>query len=234
MLQLQPIPTAKFPQNNVCTAFTEDKLVSVLSYFNGKILVEPVYERQGLAGAAPECKIRSTVAKRLEMALSALPKGFTFKIYDGFRTVQTQQMLYNRYYAQLWQQHPDLSPAELENKTKQFVSLPSLDASNPSVHNTGGAIDLTIFDLKENKELNMGTEFDDFTSKAHTRFFEENCTTLAARQIQQNRRLLYWCMRSAGFTNLPTEWWHYDYGDWFWAFYTGKPALFKGIINERK
>jgi D-alanyl-D-alanine dipeptidase len=28
-----------------------------------------------------------------------------------------------------------------------------------------------------------------------------------------NRRLLYWTMREAGFTNYPYEYWHYDYGD---------------------
>jgi D-alanyl-D-alanine dipeptidase len=36
-------------------------------------------------------------------------------------------------------------------------------------------------------------------------------------------------MISAGFTNLPSEWWHYDYGTKFWAYFTGNKALYKGI-----
>ena len=33
-------------------------------------------------------------------------------------------------------------------------------------------------------------------------------------------------MLQAGFTNLPTEWWHFDYGNKFWAFYTGNDAIY--------
>ena len=33
----------------------------------------------------------------------------------------------------------------------------------------------------------------------------------------------------AGFTNLPSEWWHFDYGDKFWAYFTGNTAIYEGI-----
>ena len=126
-----------------------------------------------------------------------------------------------------------MNSAELEEETKKFVSKPSLDPENPSVHNTGGAIDLTLFDPEQQRELDMGTAFDDFTPKAYAHFFEEE----EARRydnwekVRENRRLLYRCMTEAGFTNLPTEWWHYDFGDNFWSFYTGKPAIYNGLIN---
>jgi D-alanyl-D-alanine dipeptidase len=38
-------------------------------------------------------------------------------------------------------------------------------------------------------------------------------------------------MIQAGFTNLPSEWWHYDYGTKFWGYFTGNDALYKGIID---
>ena len=28
-------------------------------------------------------------------------------------------------------------------------------------------------------------------------------------------------MHEADFTNLPSEWWHYDFGDQLWAHYSG-------------
>jgi D-alanyl-D-alanine dipeptidase len=33
-------------------------------------------------------------------------------------------------------------------------------------------------------------------------------------------------MTDAGFTNMPTKWWHYDYGNKFWAYYTKEPAKY--------
>lgn len=47
---------------------------------------------------------------------------------------------------------------------------------------------------------------------------------------ETNRRLLYNAMISAGFTNLPSEWWHYDYDTKFWGYFTGKKPLF-GVKN---
>ena len=38
-------------------------------------------------------------------------------------------------------------------------------------------------------------------------------------------------MTEVGFTNLPSEIWHYDYGDRAWAFYNNEPALYKGIFK---
>lgn len=40
-------------------------------------------------------------------------------------------------------------------------------------------------------------------------------------------------MTSVGFTNYPSEWWHYDYGDLFWAAEAGADcALFGGVFDE--
>lgn len=62
----------------------------------------------------------------------------------------------------------------------------------------------------------MGTLFDDFTNRAWSNHFEsyEDC-----EDVKKNRRILYNVMIMAGFTNLPSEWWHYDYGDKFWAYF---------------
>ena len=48
---------------------------------------------------------------------------------------------------------------------------------------------------------------------------------------QKNRRMLYNVMTAAGFTNLPSEWWHYDYGDNMWAQLTGGKAIYAGILD---
>jgi D-alanyl-D-alanine dipeptidase len=116
---------------------------------------------------------------------------------------------------------------EVMELAKKFVSFPSKDPFKPFVHSTGGAIDLTIIN-ENNEELNMGTEFDDFTDMAATDFFENSFND----EIKKNRRLLFGILTKVGFTNLPSEWWHYDYGDSFWAA-TNRYAesYYSGIYN---
>ncbi len=229
MLIDDPIPVLDFPEDCFSSEFVNEDLVSVTDYFNGDIIVDPVYHNSGLPGTFGDCMLRSSVAERLGCALELLPNGLTFKVYDSWRSVRTQKALYDSYFESLQKKLPQLSWEELEAETKKFVSPPSTDEDFPAVHNTGGAVDLTLFDTKNGIELDMGTDFDDFTVMAYTRYFEENPYNITARN---NRRMLYYCMISAGFTNLPTEWWHYDFGDKFWAYYTGMPAMYKGIIDK--
>ena len=65
---------------------------------------------------------------------------------------------------------------------------------------------VTIVDNFGN-EINMGTEFDCFKDTANTNYYELNNIN---DEIRNNRRLLYNAMLQAGFTNLPTEWWHFE------------------------
>jgi zinc D-Ala-D-Ala dipeptidase len=46
------------------------------------------------------------------------------------------------------------------------------------------------------------------------------------------RRVLYWTMLDEDFTNNPTEWWHYSYGDQMWAMFNDKPAAIYGAVEQ--
>ena len=52
--------------------------------------------------------------------------------------------------------------------------------------------------------------------------------------VRDNRRLLFGVMTKAGFTNLPSEWWHYDYGDRFWAYYNKRSAIYEGVFTKEE
>jgi len=58
------------------------------------------------------------------------------------------------------------------------------------------------------KDVPMPTEFDDFTEKAHPGY--ENLP----ENVLYNRSLLKNVMERHGFTQFPTEWWHFDYAGW--------------------
>lgn len=224
MLQ-KNIPTVDFPTiKDYIINDTDEKLVSLSEH---GFLVDSQYYNQGVAGSYKDCYARESVVDRLKQAQSFLPDGLRFKIYDAYRPICVQQRLWDFYRLDVKNKNPGLTDEEIDFKTSFFVSKPSYDASNPSLHNTGGAIDLTLV-TSDGYGLNMGTLFDDFTERAWTNHFE---TYTSNSEVQCNRRILYNAMIKAGFTNLPSEWWHYDYGTKFWAYFTGNNALYKGIID---
>jgi len=72
-----------------------------------------------------------------------------------------------------------------------------------SRHNLGLAVDLTLVNLRNGAELDMGTPFDTFSEAAHT----ANATGSAA----ENRQLLKSAMQRQGFTSYDKEWWHFSF-----------------------
>lgn len=211
--------------NKIETCENGEKLINI-SNLNSRIICSPHYYNKGIPNAEKNCYLRQSVYSRLLEALCTLPKGYSFKVFDAWRPYAVQKFLFEQY-AKKIENSEHISFLEAMEKAKRFVSYPSLDEKKPFVHSTGGAIDLTIID-NNGKELNMGTEFDDFSSLAYTDHFD--CTS--SDEIRNNRRLLYYVMTNAGFSNYPSEWWHYDYGDAFWAFENDmKTAIFGGIFD---
>ncbi|NWN82563.1 MAG: M15 family metallopeptidase [Halomonas sp.] len=196
-----------------------DEPLVPLSLAPAPIRVFPVYAKQGVPGAVNECYVREGVYRRLLEVARGLPAGMGLIILDGWRPWRVQQYLFDTLQEAIRGHHPGLDEQELLARTREFVSVPSYEPGAPSPHLTGGAVDVTLSDA-DGLPLDMGTLFDEAVPASHTVYFE----TLAAPTAQQqqardNRRLLYSMMRNAGFTNLPSEWWHYDSGDQLWAHY---------------
>jgi D-alanyl-D-alanine dipeptidase len=225
-LEQEEIPAVEFPELSARTIPCKERLVDVTTICP-EILVDMQYIKQGIPGAVKQCLMRETAAKMLFEAGRLLPNGYRFLIYDAWRPLAVQMGLYEQYRNQVCEQYPEASEEEIGRLTAFFVSLPSADPDKAPAHTTGGAVDLTIVD-DQGQPLDMGTEFDSFMETAHTAYFEKQ-NGKQAELIKKNRRLLYHVMTAAGFTNLPTEWWHYDYGDRFWAYYKGQDAIYDGI-----
>lgn len=151
---------------------------------------------------------------------------WNFKVWDCYRTLRTQQLLFEEYSRELREKHPEWSDQAIEDATRVFVAVPSFDPKKPSPHNTGGAVDLTIVDV-EGEEIDMGTKFDEFIDKAHTNFFDGSQIE-KEMEIHQNRMLLKDVMEEAGFVNYSEEWWHFSFGDQAWAYAKDKPHAIYG------
>ena len=224
------IPKTESPGEYHKTDFTESSFVEIHSDACFEAGLE--YTKLGMAHATTKCLVRKEVYDKLILAHSFLPEGYRFYIYDTWRPFLLQEELYRDYSEKVIRQF------HLENASKEeqlqmiaaFVSIPHKDPGYPPVHTTGGAVDLTILDA-QGRFLDMGSGFDEISERSNAVYYEEHPEETNAKAIRDNRRLLYNAMTKAGFTNLPSEWWHYDFGDRFWAYYTDKPAMYKGVFE---
>ncbi len=225
------IPHLDSPTTGVSTVPENVKLVQVKN--EGRPDVKMMYPVLEFKYAVKECYVREPVYEMLVKASENLPCGYKLRIWDAWRPLALQKELYE-FYRQSVIDTFSLSslPAEKQNEVvSKYIAIPSENPLSPPAHTTGGAVDVTLTD-EEGNELDMGTDFDDFSEKAQTDYFEK--AEFNGSKVQENRRILYKAMTDAGFTNLPSEWWHYDYGNANWAKYSGNKVLYKGIFTQNK
>lgn len=130
--------------------------------------------------------LRESTAKKFLNAVKDFEKmGYKVRVFDGYRPLSVQK--------KMWKILPD----------EKFVA----DPAKGSRHNRGGAVDMTLTD-KNGKDINMGTPYDDFTEKAHPLYKDFPADVL------KNREIIKSVMEKNGFSQFPTEWWHYDDKDW--------------------
>lgn len=207
-----------------------EPLVSLRDLRDDRIRVRPEYFSQGISGALDDCYVREGVAMRLVEATKNLPRGIGLLVLDGWRPVSVQQALFDKYLALLASTNPEWSPSKLETEAQRYVSFPSDRLDRPSPHLTGGSVDLTLID-ENGDEVQMGSPFDAFTDLSRTRYFEERLAIAGSinnqeQEFLENRRTLFAVLHSTGLRNYAEEWWHFDYGNQFWAAVTGSMAVY--------
>lgn len=95
-------------------------------------------------------------------------------------------------------------------------------------HPTGGAVDVTIYDMENQKELDFGSKIHDFSSDVCYTFYKN-----ISDDEKENRMLLRHLMLNEGFAPYDGEWWHFSYGDREWAFYYKKGEYLYNVIDEK-
>lgn len=188
------------------------------------LIVEPIYFQRGLAKDS-KVLLRKEVAEKLLNIESKL-KGFRLKIWDGFRSHNTQENIYIKYRQEVKTNHPDWNDEEIKVEVGKFVS-PAYQKDRIPPHLSGGSVDLTLVDQNW-KELDMWTEFDSFTPEASTFFYE---IYNDKPTITNNRRILRNAMIEEWFSLDEDEWWHFDYGNQIWALKNWQSFAFYGEIK---
>ncbi|MDO5302176.1 MAG: M15 family metallopeptidase [Tissierellia bacterium] len=227
----KPIPKSGEIEDWQKHQFIASPLVPIVAG-NG-IILDMQYPKLGFTHGEEEALARVEVAEMLQEAAAKLPQGYQLVVWDAWRPFALQKELFESYRLQIIEDFnlKDLPEEEQVREISKFVANPVANVTLPPAHTTGGAVDVTL--LGPDGPLEMGTDFDAFTDKTETTYFED-ATEGKDLEIRNNRRLLYHLMTSVGFTNLPSEWWHYEYGDRNWGALTGEPALYEGIFEKPK
>ena len=192
------------------------------------IKVDMQYHKLGMDNAIDKCYLMRKVYERLKIASTYLPDGYSLVILDAYRPIELQKELFDKYSIIIEKKFhlENYSEDDKNNFFNKFVSIP--DKDNPPAHTTGGAVDVTL--LYNWKYLNLGCNFDEFCDRTYTNYYKDN-KDLESIKIHKHRMILYNSMIKAGFTNLETEYWHYDYGDKNWSDITGNDVLYNEIIK---
>jgi len=146
--------------------------------------------------------------------------GYRLKIYDAYRP----QMAVDHFVR--W-------AADIPDTMMRQYFYPEVDKSRlfeleyimaKSGHTRGSTVDLTLFDMTTEKELDMGGTFDWFGEESHPDFGGNPETGIfngkpspAGRTITEeqfhNRQILREAMLRHGFKPLDSEWWHFTLKD---------------------
>lgn len=156
-----------------------DMRYATANNFTGRVLYDQA--RAFLASAAAQAVARASK--------SAQADGFGLTIFDAYRPWRVTK--------QLW----DATPA---GPKKNYVANPK----RGSKHNRGCAVDLSLHDLKTVMLVEMPSEFDDFSEKAHRDYIAASPAAIA------NRARLQRYLEAEGFVGLSNEWWHFDFTGW--------------------
>jgi len=225
-------------------AFNAEPLVDLTAY---GVATKSIYARaeapyyRSFKTALKTVLVRESVAQKLAEVNKLLAHYHVELLaLDGFRPIKLQQELWDHFIQTARGTIPSACDEDLVKFAGQFCSDPrgykEDDFRTWPVHNTGGAIDLTLRLTEDKQELFMGSIFDDADSISSTAYFENPAlTSQSATEARRNRRLLYHAMLSAGFANYHHEWWHYDFGTQMWVMNGGhKCAAHYGRATDWK
>ena len=125
--------------------------------------------------------------------------GYRLKVFDAYRPVRAVRQFV------LW----GIEDTDVRMKPYFYPDLEKQELfqtgyiSKKSSHSRGSAVDLTLFDMKTGKEVDMGGPFDYFSELSHPDY--KGIT----EDQYRNRMLLQKTMMRNGFVPYDCEWWHF-------------------------
>ncbi|GGK93215.1 D-alanyl-D-alanine dipeptidase [Planomonospora parontospora subsp. parontospora] len=164
--------------------------------------------------------LRRSVVDRLVAAQSLLPRGLRLLIVEGYRPLEVQRRYFEEYLETMRTAHPGWAEDRLRRQASRYIAPPET-----APHVAGAAVDLTLM-TDSGTELPMGTEIN-----ADPEECDDACYTgspAIGSEPARDRAILASALTAVDLVNYPTEWWHWSYGDRYWAFARRAPAAHYG------
>lgn len=142
---------------------------------------------------------KETAAALKQVSDDVISKGYRLKIYDAYRPQKAVTNFVN------WSKDPadTRMKAYFYPELNKDVLFPQGYIAEHSGHSRGSTVDLTLFDMNTEKEVDMGGTFDYFGELSHPDY-----RGITDEQYN-NRMILRDAMLSHGFKPLAEEWWHF-------------------------
>jgi D-alanyl-D-alanine dipeptidase len=220
------------------TLISDPKVLQIPIHENHEPFVNLTQQDILVYGPSPEIPnnrnytyMRKTLYEKLKAAQAQLPKGMHFCLYEGYRSLELQKMLFEQHYKAIKTRHADWSLTDIFKETTKLVSpVKNQDGTdNIPPHSTGGAIDVYLID-DQGKPLDMGIHPKNWMQDKEG-VLSLTASTAISSIAQTNRHIMSEALRAAGFVNYPTEYWHWSYGDRYWAYTKQQPFAIYGSFR---
>ena len=153
--------------------------------------------------------------------------GYRLKIFDAYRPQMAVTHFMN------WALDPDdvRMKAYFYPELDKDVLFPQGYIAEHSGHSRGSTVDLTLFDMTTEREVDMGGTFDYFGELSHPDY------TGITEEQYANRMLLREVMLKHGFKPLGEEWWHFTladepYPDTYFTFPINSDSLVSEVYGD--
>jgi len=202
-----------------------DKEEFVLLPLEDDLVIGKYHQRMNMLEYGHKIAVRKSVYDKLVKVAKNLKKindNYKVIVVYGFRDMKKQEKYFNEILNEVKEKFDN--EAEMYEYIHEKIAVPLV-----SGHPTGGAVDAAIYDLKEGKVLDFGSEI---------LYYSTNRCYYNTKDIsddaRNNRKILREIMMSEGFAPYDGEWWHFSYGDKEWAFYYKKEkALYNQVEAKR-
>ena len=158
-----------------------------------------------------------------------LKQGYRLKIFDAYRPQCAVD-----YFMKWAEDTTDIRMKEyFYPELDKSVIVPQEYVARRSGHTRGSTIDLTLFDMKTEKEVDMGCTYDYFGVASHPDVKpgqEIGAYKPISEEQYRNRMILRHAMLSHGFKPYDCEWWHFTlkdepYPDTYFTFPISRSSL---------
>ncbi len=168
-------------------------------------------------------RVRKTVLEKLNKVddlLKEINPNYQIMVVYGYRSMEKQVKYFNEEIRKYKKSFKD--ELELLEFVHEKIAVPEV-----SGHPTGGAVDVVIYDMKEDTIIDFGTKVHDFDDNKSYITYQD-----ISDEAYENRMLLRKLMMKVGFAPYDGEWWHFSYGDREWAYYYKKKKYLYSQVNK--